>query len=552
MEARRKGKLGYFSWHEGKERRILILAVMLFVAVWGGISWFLARDFVGERSQRLIEREQEIATATAASIGTHIGLTLAQMRTVPQVLARQPEIEKPLARMGGRVAPARLPPAQLRAVLAQYPDVVFLARQLEALVTELNIDRVLVINAAGDCIASGGFAAETSPTGTNYADRLYFQMAKESGNGRQFAVGRTTDVPGIFYSSAVMRGGVFLGAVVIKIDLPHLFGRLADPNLFVTDELGVVVAAGDRAYYMHATPGAGVAGLSPDERESRYRRQEFPSLEITPFTFAGLSLTRLSGREAPMLGAVSGAQTDLLKVWVYRDLSELSPIGREGALVFVLLFLVGGFSWAAILAGWLHFRRDQAYRREITRINDELRRANEELQVQARFDALTGCCNRRYFWEELTLEMRRAKRFSLPLCLVVLDIDHFKQVNDVYGHACGDALLQSFVRVVQHTLRSSDLLGRIGGEEFAIMMPQTSLPGAVDVAERVRAAIADARAFCGENSVSMTVSCGVVQWRGEGESIEALIAHADEAMYVAKRGGRNRVCAESEDFSGAL
>ncbi|HXH96944.1 MAG TPA: GGDEF domain-containing protein, partial [Gaiellaceae bacterium] len=164
---------------------------------------------------------------------------------------------------------------------------------------------------------------------------------------------------------------------------------------------------------------------------------------------------------------------------------------------------------------------------------------HELVEQQALVDALTGLANRRACEQALRAEIARADRLGTPLALVLADLDDFKAVNDVHGHAAGDELLRTFASVLQDTLRAGDLAGRWGGEEFALLLPGTDSSGAVRLAERVRAALATRQA-AGAASVAVTCSFGVAQSEA-GSDPEALLAAADAALYRAKREGKDRV-----------
>lgn len=530
--------------------RIGVLIVL--VIAWCFASRLFADQQVSERTSLLLEREQNAASSAAESAGANAGLTLAHVSYLPKVLALQPEIEAVLARPGVAAQRAALGPSRLRALLEKDAGLSRLARWLEAMVAELGVDQVWIMDDAGNCIASGGFPQAATATGVNFADRQYFSMARREGAGQQFAVGRMTRTPGIFYSAAVTAGRRFLGVIAVKIDVSRLSGLVSDSNAFVTDENGVVIIAGDRDFYMKAVPGAPVSRLPDSEQLSRYGRQEFETLAIEPVDVHGTRLVRLEGRTLPMLEALSYSQADMLKIWVFRDLSELLRIRREGQWLWMALLLAGTFLLLGVGAGIRYLRRGREHRVEIARVNAELVTLNDELSVQARFDSMTGCRNRRYFLEEVDHELKRSARFAFPCCLAVLDIDHFKDVNDEYGHAVGDVLLKHFAQTVGQCLRSSDSLGRLGGEEFALLLPQTSLHGAVELAQRVRAAVECSSARCGRAEVRFTVSIGVEQWRGGNDSVESLVVRADHAMYAAKRDGRNRVNARTESCSPSL
>ncbi len=163
------------------------------------------------------------------------------------------------------------------------------------------------------------------------------------------------------------------------------------------------------------------------------------------------------------------------------------------------------------------------------------------VQRQALVDSLTGLANRRLCEAALEKEIGRADRFGEPLSLVVGDIDDFKNVNDRYGHATGDEVLRVFARTLQDTVREIDLAGRWGGEEFVVGLPGTDLAGGVQLAERVRAALAEStvEAPNGER-VRVTASFGVAEFDGRG-GLKELLAAADEALYRAKRAGKDRV-----------
>jgi two-component system, cell cycle response regulator len=159
-------------------------------------------------------------------------------------------------------------------------------------------------------------------------------------------------------------------------------------------------------------------------------------------------------------------------------------------------------------------------------------------EVAAFTDHLTGLANRRRFERQLDREVTRTERYSHPFCLLMLDLDHFKDVNDTYGHDAGDDVLRHLGRILQEVTRGIDLAARIGGEEFAVILPETTLEGGLEVAERLRDAIARAQMpLVG----SITTSVGVAQFSAGSGQASGLLAAADAALYEAKRTGRNRV-----------
>lgn len=169
-----------------------------------------------------------------------------------------------------------------------------------------------------------------------------------------------------------------------------------------------------------------------------------------------------------------------------------------------------------------------------------------ETQRMARTDPLTGLVNRRVFEERLDEEVHRAQRYAHPLSVVMADLDHFKRYNDTHGHQAGDVALQQLGEILQANVRETDLVARYGGEEFVILLPETSKAGALALAEKIRAAV-EMHPFPYENSHPsrrLTLCLGVAAYREGVEDSKALLRRADEALYQAKAGGRNRVCSQ--------
>lgn len=163
----------------------------------------------------------------------------------------------------------------------------------------------------------------------------------------------------------------------------------------------------------------------------------------------------------------------------------------------------------------------------------------KQLETSGMRDGLTGLLNKQALSEMIAKEIHQAHRIKRPLSLAIVDIDHFKKVNDVYGHMAGDEVLKMLAKLLKSNCRDYDITGRFGGEEFILVFPDTPLSAAAAVAERIRQETAAASFSFEKKSIQITVSIGLAQWQ-EG-SVEDLIHQADEKMYVSKRNGRNRV-----------
>lgn len=183
---------------------------------------------------------------------------------------------------------------------------------------------------------------------------------------------------------------------------------------------------------------------------------------------------------------------------------------------------------------------------KIKNLQDDLKRTNELLLELSNTDHLTGLFNRRYLMEALDKEVQRSSRKGGSLSLLLLDIDHFKQVNDTYGHLQGDAVLQKVAQQLQKELRTYDIAARYGGEEFIAVLPDATMKEAAFVAERIRASVQASRFNGALAPLNLTVSLGVALYTlNDGTTIDTFIKRADDALYRAKANGRNRVeCAE--------
>ena len=172
----------------------------------------------------------------------------------------------------------------------------------------------------------------------------------------------------------------------------------------------------------------------------------------------------------------------------------------------------------------------------------ELEAANRALDLQARTDALTGLLNRRGFETQMAFAVALARRSSRPLSLITVDVDHFKRVNDTYGHEAGDEVLRRLARTLESRLRGSDVVARLGGEEFVALLPDTDLNGAQSIAQALVTAMAEQ-----QDPVvgTITVSAGVATMRGAEDNGAAMLRRGDAALYEAKGQGRNRVCVEA-------
>jgi diguanylate cyclase (GGDEF)-like protein len=286
--------------------------------------------------------------------------------------------------------------------------------------------------------------------------------------------------------------------------------RFADPSL-TTEQVGAAILF--LAYIMyHAGPA----------------REAFTLFYLVAMLFGVLRLS--AGRLMVLAFLALGAHGTVLHLSYLRDptMNVRAALTEFGVLMIVL-------PWFAVMGGYVNRLR--------VRLSDshkELRGAFDRLGELAVRDELTGAYNRRFLMETLARERSRSERLAVAFSVCLIDIDHFKSVNDSLGHGAGDAVLQHFAALAPRGLRGIDTFGRFGGEEFLIVMPGTDRQGAIAAGERVRAATA-ASTF-GDLGRQLTITVGVATY-AKGEDVTALLARADQALYQGKNAGRNRVVA---------
>jgi diguanylate cyclase (GGDEF)-like protein len=277
--------------------------------------------------------------------------------------------------------------------------------------------------------------------------------------------------------------------------------------------------------YLFTLPGWMAVVYAVASGASRLQLTELISFIIALFVF-GAAVALLRPREAPLLQRIIGVNNILfaLAIWAWlgvegghADMGRMPVIGLA-FLASYLLMIVNGFGFLLLCK-----QKDDALMRRLATV-----------------DSLTGMLNRRAFFERADHARQLALRLRKPIALLMLDIDHFKQINDGFGHACGDGALTVFADTARGVLRDHDLIGRLGGEEFALALPGTTLDGALEAAERLRVAVTEAPVLRCAPAYRMTVSIGVVMIDAF-EELTAALARADHALYAAKTGGRNRV-----------
>lgn len=256
-------------------------------------------------------------------------------------------------------------------------------------------------------------------------------------------------------------------------------------------------------------------------------------------TFAAFTMRP---RECHIVGALALVVFAVANgIAAYRATDRQVAIGHYFELCFEAILLPTG----AVLAA--HTAR---LRRRAKVQKDELLRALDKIGAIATIDELTGLANRRHLGELIGRAIADGARSGAPLCLCLIDLDHFKRINDTHGHAAGDAVLRRVAIGASRLVRPADILGRWGGEEFVLALPGTALPDAAGIVERMRRGLADPMLWDHDGHLRVTFSAGVAQYH-PGDTVEALLERADRALYEAKTNGRDRTVLErASDTAG--
>ena len=370
------------------------------------------------------------------------------------------------------------------------------------------------------------------------SDREHFRVHRDNPQEDRLFIskpvlGRVSKQWTIQFTRPIHQNGEFAGVLVLSV-----------PTSFFADYYQQIDVGPNGSIVLLGTDRSVRAIASGTQIPGRYGRFKVP--EDKPYF----------DPEAPQRGFYEGVSVidGEYRLGAYRRLIDqgvvvvvlLSPTDFMAAFQerkTLLTVSAGVISLALSVVALLIFLLSSRYFQSIAR----LRLAHGQLAQLANTDVLTGVSSRRAFLAGLEAELARARRHNESLSLLMLDIDHFKRVNDVHGHPIGDAVLKQFSETCAGMLRAHDLLGRLGGEEFAILLPEASEDEALVVAERVRRHVAGLRlpvrsaAGASEAEIRFTASLGVAECRRDDARIEQPLARADQALYRAKEAGRNRV-----------
>ena len=470
------------------------------------IGWF-ATDQLGHSAESSVRDRSRGATEILAS---HLRDEMARTDLMAALLAKSPYV---LAGLEQR------DPASLAAAEA--------AMRQHTAVLESSIAFLMAPN--GNVLAATGDARQSQRRGESFGFLPYFQDSSAYGLvGKDLAVEPDLVQRGYYVSHPVTNAaGEAVGVAVVKKVLAQTdkeFKRFRD--WFLVNPSGVI--------FLSSRPEFLLQPLWPLAESSR--QQLVRSRELGPGPFTGALLERLPADRATVSWENRPALANLVPVradgWSAVIIENLDTVAVQRLYGILATAAVALFT----LCFFVVVQRETAYEFRLAVDQQRLQALNAELERQATTDNLTGLYNRLKFNILLVAEIDRANRYGSSFTLVMMDVDHFKQVNDNYGHQAGDNVLIDLARLARDTMRSSDALARWGGEEFIAILPMTDVNGAMNFTERVRRALAG---FAFEPVPKVTCSFGITEFM-PGDTPESMTQRADTALYLAKERGRNR------------
>lgn len=523
-------------------RRLQLWATVAAV-IWTLGALGVADHLIRRETQHEVEDASANARVEAGYVARLLEEKLFEAERLATTLALQDSIVRAVRALNERAPDIEpLSAADRYRHLVADPDARVINDYFKRLASSLDLNQIFLLNRTGTCVASSQWDRPDICVPANYGGRRYFREAEENGAARQFALGRQVRTPSFFFSNAIRDNQGFQGAIVVRITSDEITGTLLNGGLLtlVTDRYGVVVGSNDKSMLLRHV-GESLSPLPDPERMRQiYGVDRLDGIGAVRAKDAphGLELWRRDGT------------LYILTTTVVRG-GDLSVVRFIPAEPFLAVAETGwSLAAAAVVMGLLiiiliertsdYAARRQAHLSALSGANATLSWVARRLYDLAVSDSLTGAANRRYFMQRLEQEVERSNRAGRPLSLAMLDIDHFKRINDTHGHPVGDEAIRALAIRCMELVRGYDIVGRLGGEEFAILLPDTDAAQASEVAERIRAWLSGRAHRFGDSVLSFTCSVGVATLK-PGWSAEQILKAADHALYAAKENGRDRV-----------
>ena len=356
----------------GKIQRYFFLWLALLLMLWVASAWYIARANFASEFEALLQNEQHVAEGTAQDVADSIKRNLHFVAGIPDIFQNAIRVKNSLDEFGTNVEPTSLPKSEAIKLWTTNPVLEDMNRYLELIQRSLGVDLIYLVNAAGDCISASNWQTPNLPIGTNFSDRKWFSNAQSRLRGMQYAVGKTTHIAGLYFSTPVISSGQFRGAVIAKVDVPALSFLTSRADAYVVDSNGVIIMAHDPEMLMMSIPGASVGTMTEKEKWQLYQRKNFTSLAIEPWSgWQDVRLKRINRESFPHVLASARLPEYGMTEYAESDLTGLPALERERNDYFLLMASLGG--GLILLYGGLHFYFQSIRRAKVTVEDSEAR-----------------------------------------------------------------------------------------------------------------------------------------------------------------------------------
>jgi diguanylate cyclase (GGDEF)-like protein/PAS domain S-box-containing protein len=329
------------------------------LSLWLIASWFATGFVEDSRTNALIEERSSAVDQLATSLAADIARDLDRLHSIPTLIANDPHVLGAMAKWGDVPLTPSPNKTQQKKIWSDDARLKTVNHRLGLASGALSVDVSFIMNEAGDCIASSNADKPDSFVGVNYADREYFRGAMEGKQGHQFAVGKTSNIPGLFFSAPITLDGHIAGVVAVKINLPAQSHWVNPADAFISDNYGVIVLAQDKKLEMRALPGAAIATLPDTRRMSRYKRNQFPEITVKPWEQQPrLALQTLNDSANPLLLVHKKIAHEDLTLHVAEPLPKIIEFAHERIRLFLLFGLLGALI-LLLIAGRIVFLRSR-------------------------------------------------------------------------------------------------------------------------------------------------------------------------------------------------
>jgi len=364
-------------------RTAIVITLLL---LWSFLSWYIARINYLARADELIRTETQLSKVRAQDLAVSIEQNLNYLSGVPGFFSNALRVRQSLALFGPQITTSSLPYELRKSRWTNEPTLQDLSQTLLIAKSELKTDLIYVVNAAGDCIAASNWIYPTSIIGTNFAERDMIKANRKGLPGMQYAVGKMTHIPGLFFSSPVIVNGQYSGSVVAKIDVPNLSFLVKQTDAFISDINGAIILSHDANKIMRAMPDSQATRISPDACDALYQRRSFSTLKLASWHDPDFPmLLRIQGENVPHLIASVTIAKYGLTVYVENDLPALTVLKRERIGYEIFSGILGGIVILAFTAGFFYI---QSIRRSKRILQDSEARLQRLTQLYA---ALSQC-----------------------------------------------------------------------------------------------------------------------------------------------------------------